>query len=103
MTHAVIQYLGLPLSKVDLVREAIQSEWVGRIAFVWSRADVARICQFNDWAYPDADECDAVLTGLMVDATSKGICEADVIAQIKEQQLDRPIEVDEARAGHSPA
>lgn len=90
MAKAVIKYLELPEAKLGVVREALQSQWRGRVAFVWCRADVVRLCKWNGWAYPSAAECDAVLTGLMLDATPRGVTEDDVITQIKEHKLDVP-------------
>lgn len=95
MAKAVVELLELPPEKLDLVREAIQTEWVGRIAFVWNREDVVRACRVRGWRYPSAEDCDAVLAEFHLNENENGSTFSDLIAEIEEAGLNLPIVEDE--------
>lgn len=71
--------------------EALGIVWSGRIAIVWDRSAVVRVCAKEEWLRPTAKECDAVLEALLLDAGPDGVTAADVAARLRDLKLDRPL------------
>lgn len=90
MTVAVVDALGLPEDKTDLVREALQTVWVGQIAVIWTREDVIAVCEENGWCRPSAIECEDVLNELLLNNTGAGITRDCIVRELREMGFDRP-------------
>jgi hypothetical protein len=89
MTVAVVDALGLSAEKAALVREALQTVWVGQIAVIWTREDVIAVCEENGWARPSALESEDVLNEVLLNNTGAGITRDCIARQIRESGLDR--------------
>lgn len=83
MTVAVLDALSLPDTKRELVATALRTHWDGKVALVWTRTDITRICDLNGWKRPDVDAADAFLDSLLLqtagvttDTIERLLCEA---------------------------
>jgi hypothetical protein len=67
MTSRVAEALNLPADKRNAVADALRAAWDGKVALVWTRTDIARICVRKGWQRPALDACDALLDSLLLD------------------------------------
>lgn len=85
MTAAVLEALGLPESKREAVSAALRSQWDGKVALVWTRADIASICDRNFWKRPSLEDCDTLLDSLLLE--TNGVTTETIEARIKDSGL----------------
>jgi hypothetical protein len=88
MTSAVIEALGLPETKRAVVAQALRSQWDGKVALVWTRTDIARICDQNGWKRPALNACDDLLDSLQLE--TQGVTTETIEARLRDAGLAVP-------------
>lgn len=88
MTTAVIEALDIPGSAHDNLAQALRSIWDGRVALVWTRNDIARICDLNNWKRPDLAACDELLDSLLLE--TDGVTTATIEGRLRDAGLAVP-------------
>jgi hypothetical protein len=90
MARAVAEELDLTEAQYDEVRSALMNEWRGAVAIVFTRDDVALVCERNGWVRPSLDEADQVLEALMSEDYGGGVTLDTVKTVIESLGFNRP-------------
>ena len=88
MATAVLKATGLSESRWKEVAQAISSVWDDKVALIWTREDIVRVCDEQGWARPTSRDCNKVMESILLE-TDRAV-ENTIAKHLRDEGLTVP-------------